>query len=403
VDAERARRYPGDPGTRQPVHTCYVPASRLAAEEPSRWGAEALALLAAHAPSAAELADAVGMPTAVAEPVYAGVVEKLGREPVEDLRIDFEDGYGAPEDSTEDADAARAGEVAASWGSTSERPLWFGVRVKSFDTPRLRERSARTLDVFLTAMLGAGPLPSGFVLTFPKVTDARQVEVFASVLELLEQRLGLAEGSLRFEVQVETAQAIIGADGRFALPRCVAAGRGRVTGLHFGTYDYTAACGLGAADQHLAHSACDFARHVMQLTAAETKVRISDGSSNVLPVGDRAAVHHGWRTHYGLVRRSLAHGFYQGWDLHPGQLVGRYAATYAYFRSGAPADAARLRAYLGRAGGGAIADEPATAQALSRSFLRAFDCGALTSDEVEQLTDVPLATLRALSRRQPPP
>jgi len=379
ADAARARRYPGDPGTRQPVHTCYVPANRLAADTPRRWGAEALALLDTH-----EWA------------VSPRVIEKLRREPIEDLRIDFEDGYGVPEDSVEDADAVRAARYAVAWDPA---PPWFGLRVKSFDTPRLRDRSIRTLDVFLTALLGAaGGLPDGFVVTFPKVTDVVQVEVFAEILALLEARLGLADGAVRFEIQVETAQAIIDGTGRLALPGWITAGAGRVTGFHFGTYDYTAACGLGAADQHLAHDACDFARHVMQVAAAETGVRISDGSTNVLPVGD--AVLHGWRTHYDLVRRSLSHGFYQGWDLHPGQLVTRYAAVYDYFRAGAVADAARLKAYV-EGSGGAVADEPATAQALSRSFLRALECGVLTAEEITELTDLPVASLSALARREP--
>jgi hypothetical protein len=171
-----------------------------------------------------------------------------------------------------------------------------------------------------------------------------------------------------------------------------------VSGLHFGTYDYTAGCGLGAAHQHLAHGACDFARHVMQVSAAGTGVRLSDGSTNVLPVGDTDAVHHGWRTHYALVRRSLAHGFYQGWDLHPAQLVTRYAAVHAFHLEGADADARRLRAYVERAGG-AVLDEPATAQALSTSFLRALDCGALDAAEVRRVTGLGEQELNALAKR----
>ena len=380
LDAERARRYPGDAGTRQPVHTCYVPAGALTEDTPRRWGDEALALLATHVPD--ELA---------ADPELRDLVEaKLRREPVEDLRIDFEDGYGAPDDAVEDADALRAARHALAWDPA---PPWFGLRVKSFDTPRLRARSVRTLDIVLTELAGRVPL-----ITFPKVTDVVQVEVFVEILALLEQRLGLAAGALRFEIQVETPQAVLDGTGRLALPSWIAAGQGRVRGLHFGTYDYTAGVGLGAADQHLAHGACDFARHVMQVAAAETGVRISDGSSNVLPVGD--AVPHAWRTHYALVRRSLSHGFYQGWDLHPGQLVTRYAAVYAHFREGAEAEGVRLRAYVERAGG-AIADEPATAQALSRSLLRAVDCGALTAARIAGLTSLDIAQLRRLARRIP--
>jgi citrate lyase beta subunit len=322
---------------------------------------------------------------------------------VEDLRIDFEDGYGAPDDAVEDADAERTARAAAAWRARNGAPPWFGLRIKSFDTPHLRDRGIRTLDVFVSALLGAaGQLPNGFVVTFPKVTHVAQVEVFAEVLALLEERLGLPDGALRFEIQVETPQAVLDAEGRLALPRLITAGAGRVSGLHFGTYDYTAACGLTAANQHLAHGACDFARHVMQLAAAQTGVRVSDGSTNVLPVGQRAAVVEAWRTHYTLVQRSLSHGFYQGWDLHPGQLITRYGAGFAFFRAGLPAEAERLRSYLAKAGG-AIADEPATAQALSRTFLRALECGAVDAAELATLTGLDVAQLGALSRREPLP
>jgi len=233
------------------------------------------------------------------------------------------------------------------------------------------------------------------VLTFPKVVDVAQVEVFVEILGLLEQRFGLDEGALRFEIQVETTQSIVDSEGRFALPRFLRAGAGRVTGLHFGTYDYTASCGLTAAHQHLAHRACDYARHAMQVAAAGTGVFLSDGSTNVLPVGDQVVK--GWQTHYELVRRSLAHGFYQGWDLHPAQLVTRYAAVFAAFRDSAPAEAARLAAYTGT-GSAEVLDEPATARALAASFVRALDNGATDADEVKVLTGLPEAALRALGR-----
>jgi citrate lyase beta subunit len=377
------------------VHTCYVPANRVTADLVRDWRSQALAALSAHAATPADLAAVVGLPDALAPVVHGRVRAKLETEPIEDLRIDFEDGYGAPGDEAEDADAERAAGVLASWVRDGSAPPCAGLRMKSFDTPVLRERGLRTLDVFLTAL---GDPPPGFVITFPKVTAAEQVEVLVELLELLEKQLGLADGSLRFEIQVETTQSVVDSTGRLALPGFLAAGRGRVSGLHFGTYDYTAGCGLGAAHQHLAHGACDFARHVMQVSAAGTGVRLSDGSTNVLPVGDTDAVHHGWRTHYALVRRSLAHGFYQGWDLHPAQLVTRYAAVHAFHLEGADADARRLRAYVERAGG-AVLDEPATAQALSTSFLRALDCGALDAAEVRRVTGLGEQELNALAKR----
>ncbi|NUT48815.1 MAG: aldolase, partial [Saccharothrix sp.] len=376
---------PHVPAGRQPVHTCYVPADRVGPSTVRDWGAQALAALAGHAPDG--LADVLDLAPDVAEVVDARVRAKLAAEPVEDLRVDFEDGYGARSDAEEDADAERTALVVRDWLRDGAAPPRFGLRMKSFDTKSSRERGIRTLDVFLTALGGA---PEGFVITFPKVTSVAQVEVFGDVLDLF----GLP---LRFEIQVETTRSVVDPGGRLAIPRFIEAGRGRVAGLHFGTYDYTAGCGLSAAHQHLAHGACDFARHVMQVSAAGTGVELSDGSTNVLPVG--ADVHEGWRTHYRLVRRSLAHGFYQGWDLHPAQLVTRYAAVHAFHLEGVEADARRLKAYVDRAGG-SVLDEPATAQALSTSFLRALDCGALDEGEIRRATGLTVTDLRALARRE---
>lgn len=380
VDSRRAARYPGGRGGRQPVHTCYVPASQVGPSTPREWGEQALAAYTEHGFELSPgLADRVK--------------EKLRTEPVEDMRIDFEDGYGAP--AGEDADAEYAAGCLVRWHAEGIAPFTSGLRIKSFDTPALLERGLRTLDIFLSTL---GDPPPGFVITFPKVTDAEQVSVFADVLEILEQRLGWPTGSLRFEIQVETTQAIVDGDGRLAVPRFIAAGGQRVTGLHFGTYDYTAACGLGADQQHLAHHACDFARHVMQVSAAGTGVRLSDGSSNVLPVGDTVAVLRAWQVHYGLVRRSLEHGFFQGWDMHPAQLVTRYAAVYGYYRESLGGDAQRLAAYATRVSGGVL-DEPATAQALSASLLRAVDCGAASIEEVTAATGLSVDELHAYQRR----
>jgi citrate lyase beta subunit len=359
VDEERSRRYPGDRLANQPVHTCYVPAGRFRPDIVAHWGSTALATLRAN-------------PIDATDTIRERVERKLASQPVEDLRIDFEDGYGAPDDDTEDADALRA-------ASALPDTPYVGLRVKSFDTAALRRRSIRTLDLFLTTI--ADRVPPGLLITFPKVTDVRQVEVFVTLLEHLETRLGLPAGTLVFEIQVETPQAIVDSSGRLALPGFIAAGQGRVRGLHFGTYDYTAGLGLPSASQHLAHDACDFARHVMQVSAAGTGVWCSDGSTNILPVGDPDTVRAGWRVHAELVRRSLDHGFYQGWDLHPNQLVSRYATVYRFYRDGAPSAVARLTDYLEHRAG-TVADEPATARMLAAFLLRALRCDAIDETEL---------------------
>jgi citrate lyase beta subunit len=349
-DAERARAYPGRSPGRQPVHTVYVPADRFHAGSVGEWGAAALAALDEHGP----------LPSFAA--VEPAVRAKLAREPIEDVRVDFEDGYGDRADDEEDRDVSAAALVLA-----SEAPPFSGIRIKSLER-RTRRRAMRSLELFLDAL---GTPPDGFRVTLPKVTSVRQVEAMTAICESLD---------LRFEIQVETSQAVLGPDGTALVARMVHAAAGRCAGLHFGTYDYTAALGVAAAQQSLEHPAADHAKAVMQLAAAGTGVPVSDGSTNVVPVGDVSAVHAAWALHAGLVRRSLERGFYQGWDLHPAQLPTRFAATYAFFRDGLPAAAARLRAYLDRASAG-IADEPATARALAGYLVRGIDCGAITPDE----------------------
>ncbi len=182
-------------------------------------------------------------------------------------------------------------------------------------------------------------------------------------------------------MQIETPPAVLGADGAATVARMIHASAGRCVGLHYGTYDYSAAIGVAAEYQSLDHPAADHAKAVMQVAAAGTGVRLSDGSTNILPVGDREAIRAAWRLHAHLVRRSLERGFYQGWDLHPAQLPTRFGATYAFYREAAGTAVDRLLNYLQRRSVG-ILDEPATARALARFLLRGLDCGALDEAEV---------------------
>ncbi|MFI9456526.1 DUF6986 family protein [Amycolatopsis sp. NPDC052450] len=363
ADARVAAKYPGEPPGRQPVHTVYVPASQYKTRLVADWGKQALRVFGEHA-------DQLNLDADIADRVRT----KLLTEPIEDLRIDFEDGLGRPGDDEEDATALAAGRTLAVTGGTP----FVGIRFKSFEAAT-RRRGIRTLDLFLAGLLESGPLPDGFVVTLPKVTAVEQVEVAADILERLESAYGLPDGTLRFEVQIETAQSIVDVDGTVAVPRIIDAARGRCSGLHYGTYDYSAGLGISAEYQSMEHPAADFAKQLMQVSAAGTGVRLSDGSTNKLPVGD--AILPAWREHLRLVRRSLERGFYQGWDLHPHQLPTRFAATYAFFREGFPAALGRLRDYADQTGRGVL-DEPATAQALASFLLRGLDCGALDAGEL---------------------
>ena len=404
VDAELLRRYPGEPGTRQPVHTVYVPADALTGTTVAGlvrdWGGSATRLLDQHAPDPAALAAVLGRPAdALATEVYARVRAKLDREPIEDLRIDFEDGYGVRPDPEEDAAAVRAARLIADAVGQGVAPAYVGIRMKCLESA-VRARGIRTLDLFLTELLraGDGRLPQGLVLTLPKVTYPQQVTAMVRLVEDFERATGLPAERIGFEIQIETTQSILGADGRATVARMIDAAEGRATGLHYGTFDYSASCGVGAAYQSMEHPVADHAKAVMQVAAAGTGVRLSDGSTNVIPTGPADQVHDAWRLHHRLVRRSLERAYYQGWDMHPGHLPTRYAAVYSFYREGLDQAAARLSAYVARVGGD-VMDEPATVKALSGYLLRGLDCGAVDITEVEKATGLDRPRLDALAGR----
>jgi citrate lyase beta subunit len=383
VDAARAAAFPGERATRQPVHTCYVPADAVVPGLAAAWGAAALDALDQHG-----LPD-LGYDGALLGQVLPRVRAKLAAEPVEDLRVDAEDGYRGPPEA-EDDDVLRAAAAVAADLAAGTAPPSVGIRAKSLEGPT-RRRGVRSLDLFLGGLSGA---PRATV-TLPKVTDVEQVRAFLPVLDALEAAHAVA---LDLELQVETPQAVVGPDGAVAAARLVHAAGPRLIGLHSGTYDYSAALGIAAAHQSSDHPALDLAKQLMQVAVAGTGAVAVDGSTNVLPVGGRDSVHAAWRLHAGLVRRALERGLYQGWDLHPAQLVTRYAATYAFFRAALPAAAARLAAYLERVDGGVL-DEPATARALATVVLRGLDCGAVDDPDVRAATGVDRAVLERLAGR----
>ncbi|WP_283134306.1 DUF6986 family protein [Rhizohabitans arisaemae] len=358
----------GQPAGRQPVHTVYIPADRFDAGTVSELGTAAARLLDTRFD-----AEALGLTSddqAFAGLVRSRVAAKLAAEPVEDVRIDFEDGYGVRPDGQEDADVGRAVEAVAAMAAGKTLPRRWGLRIKSFADGHA-DRALRTLDGFLTGIADAtGGLPEGFTVTFPKVTRAEYLDEFERFLEALERSLGLPDGTLRFEMQVETTQTVM-----FLL-----AGRGRTPRLaaaHFGVFDYTASCGLPPEEQRLDHPACDFARHVMQVAFAGTGVELSDGSTNLVPASEAAAdVHAVWRTHSALVRHSLSHGFHQGWDMHPAHLVSRFATVYAFHLARQAGYTARVSAYQEQAEQSGLLEEPATIRALSAILRRGTDCGA---------------------------
>jgi citrate lyase beta subunit len=405
--------------SRQPVHTVYGGAHLFAPDTATKLGAIALRTLREYAPDAGALAAALGFDRDLAARIYPRIVDKLEREPVEDYRIDFEDGFGHRPDEEEDAVARRAAASVAAAITAGTLPAGIGIRIKSLDGD-LKRRALRTFDIFLTTLVEAtgGSLPPNFVVTLPKITDPEQVGWLAAACEQFESSHNLPGESLTFEIMVETPASIFSADGRIALPVLLLEGRGRIVAAHFGTYDYTASLGITAAHQHMLHPACDFARHVMQVALAGTGVWLSDGATNIMPVAphraapgatlspaeraaNAAAVHGAWHAHADQVRHSLVNGFYQGWDLHPAQLPTRFAAVYAFFLDGLDSASDRLRNFVQKAAQatlvGEVFDDAATGQGLLNYFLRAMNCGAITEQEAIDKSGLTIDELRSRS------
>ena len=393
VDAQLETRFAGDFGGRQPIHTCYVPADKFHSQIVTEWANNARQSLHEHASSPETFAHAVGIDSQTVDSWWSRLNKKLEKEPIEDLRLDFEDGYGRRSDSEEDDHIDSALE-----GFATLETAFRGIRIKSFESVT-RDRGLRTLDRVIAGLVKLGGIPQGFVVTLPKVTFLEQVEVMVDAFYELERIHALTENSLRFEVQIETSQAIISPEGRITAAPLIDAAKGRLTAFHYGTYDYSAAVGIAAAYQTLDHPAADLAKSILQISAAGTGVRLSDGSTNIIPIGATHEVHAAWHNHYRLVRRALERGYYQGWDLHGTQIPTRIAANFAFYRDGLDAAAIRLRAYLGRAESGTM-DEPATALTLANYFLRGLDAGAVDSGEIVGLTGVGEDFLRALVRRK---
>ena len=413
-----AQEHPGESPGRQPVHTVYGGAQLFAADSVPKLGAIALRAMDQYAPDAATLGRAVGISDHPAlSTISERVRDKLNREPIEDFRIDFEDGYGNRPDTEEDHHSGVvAAELAKGMKAGTLSPF-MGMRVKPLNE-EMRARSIRTLDLVMTALVEAGGIPDRWIVTIPKVTIIEQVDYTVAILRNLEKKLGLADGTLKFEVMVETPQIILDRQGTSLLPRVLDASDGRLRGAHFGTYDYTAGINITAAHQRMRHLACDFAKHFMQVAFAGTDVWLSDGSTTVMPVpvhraapgetltgeqtaANTASVHAAWKLHFDDIRHSLAGGFYQGWDLHPAQLVTRYAALYSFFLEGIDAAGVRLSNFVGKAAQatlvGDVFDDAATGQGLLNFFLRGINSAAITEEEALKMTGLTADEFRGRS------
>lgn len=426
---------------REPVHVVYGGAHLFTAETPQKLGKLALRSIDTYAPNFVEFAEAMWLKGADSLPkhqeliedlefkisdnpekikvenfpawfawnVFRKTVNKVKNEPVEDFRIDFEDGYGIRSNSEEDEHAISASdELAKLKNKTLENSLdsianlpFCGVRIKSFQKETF-QRAARTLNLFLTNLFEkcGGNLPENFAVTLPKITRKEEIEVLAELLDRFEKINEIEKGLIKIEIMIETPQAIVNENSEIALKKLVEAGNGRVNSAHFGAFDYTASFGISGIHQHLQHEACNFARQMMQIALSPLNIRLSDSVTTEMPVPvhrgenltnsqireNKNAVIKGWRKHFNNVTNSLINGFYQSWDLHPAQIAARYAAVYAFFIESQTEQATRLKGFLDKATKAMLTgnqfDDAASAQGLLNFFIRANNCGAISENEI---------------------
>ncbi len=405
ANKELTKHYPGESADRQPVHTVYGGAHLFKSDTAVKIGQLAVKSFNEYAPDVSEFAAAFGfdLRDELTEKVFLKVKEKLKKEAVEDFRIDFEDGFGNRSDKEEDETAEFAAREFAKGIKDKTLPPYTGIRIKTF-SDELKRRAVRTLDIFVTTLAknNGGKIPENFVITLPKVTVKEHVSSFVKILKLLESGLGLSDGTLKMEIMIETTQSIIDKEGKSNILSLAEEGEGRCKAAHFGVYDYTASCDITAKLQTMDHPVCDFARHMMKVALASTGIRLSDGATNVMPVGqhkgenlsdiqkkeNKETVHRAWNLMYEHVHHSLENAYYQGWDLHPAQLPVRYAAVYMFFLSGLEQASIRLKNFIEKAAQatlvGDVFDDAATGQGLLNYFLRALNCGAISEEEILQ-------------------
>jgi len=407
-NAEFKNFYPGEPESRQAVHTVYGGANLFKAGLAAKMSQLALRHFNAYAADAQSFARALGLNISddFAQTIFDRVVAKLEREAIEDFRIDFEDGYGNRPDAEEDETAHTSALEVAKGMEEKSLPPFIGIRIKPL-TDELKNRAVRTLDIFVTTLAEAtgGKLPENFVVTLPKITHPEQVSALVQLFEELESKTSLSSGSLKMEFMIETTQSILGENGECNLTRLLTAAKGRCISAHLGTYDYTACCNITANYQGMQHSVCDFAKNLMTIAYAGTGITLSDGATTIMPVGphrqakdgpaltdaqkneNQAVVNRAWRIAFENNLHSLKNGYFQGWDLNPGQLAVRYAACNYFFLEGLETTSLRLKTFIEQAAKatlvGDVFDDAATGQGLLNYFLRALNCGAITMDEVK--------------------
>ncbi|HHO52222.1 MAG TPA: hypothetical protein ENK18_15435 [Deltaproteobacteria bacterium] len=424
---ERIRRVARQQGPRRgltpprvlPVHTLLVPAERLQANSALYVGRAAMYMVHTYASDCVVLWRALRLPgwealptesarvdelllrldagdaelatrwpeAVLAHEVYRRTMHRLNHRPVQDLRIDFQDTVTLS-DAEVDAIAVGVVDCLRQDISADVLPAKLGIRIGSLQ-PGAAERTLRVLDVVLSELAVRVEVPDGLMISVTGVTSPEAVGVLVQMLAHLEQQCTLRKGSLRLELAIDRAECVLSEDGRIRLRELLSAARGRCDAVWIHTDALAHRYGVGVA--HLV-------RDLACLAVAGTPVQISAGLSEPMPSFTHgeistsaqrseqfAEVHTLWRGEARRILDQLEAGVPWGWDVDPGKLPVRLAATMAHGRL---TWASRMRE-LARALRAALAEPAASpevlveGQAHLEAVLRWLDCGALGEAELD--------------------
>ena len=383
---------------RQPLHTVYGGAHLFKADTARRLGERALSALEEHgAPAEFGAAFGLDVDAALARTIRDRVAAKLG-------------GSRSRISASTSRTGTAIGPMPKRMVTPRRRPpKWRADIAKacchrasasgSSRSAASRGRAIRTLDRFVTTLASeAGQMPTNFVVTLPKITDAEQVSALVDRLEGLERKLDLPAGTLRLELMIETTESVLGPRGECAIPGLVEAARRRCRGAHFGTYDYTASCQITAAHQHMTHPACDFAKHMMQVALASTGVWLSTAPPTCCrSVTRRRCAPRGACMGRTCASRSSAASIRAGTFIQHSFPASTQPCTF--FLEGLDAASTRLRNFVDKAAQatvvGEVFDDAATGQGLLNYFLRALSSGAITEAEGVERSGLTIEELRS--------
>jgi citrate lyase beta subunit len=405
ANAKLRQQYPGPSFEKQPIHTVYGGAHLFKSNTALKLSETALKHFLTYAPNVESLMDGLCLDPRKEKQVtlaYERTIQKLKNQGVEDLRIDFEDGFGLRSNEEEDRFAKQASQELYLGHQNQILSPMIGIRIKSL-SEETKARAFQTLWIFLESYAscfnGQRPiLPSGFVITLPKVEIPEQVKALVDLLALIEKEYNYP--TMPIEIMIETTYAIINHEGKSNLRALYEAAQGRCRGIHFGTYDYSASANISASQQSMTHQACEFAKQMILMQFANVPVFLADGVTNIMPVPvhkgesltqgeifeNHLQVYEAWRVSFQNISHSLRTGFYQGWDVHPGQISIRYLTQYLFFLDDLPKSQKRLSLFIQKATQasrlGEVFDDAATAQGLLNYFMNAYHCGAILLEDV---------------------